>query len=139
MSEPSDEAKKMNIDRLKGDLFECMKPLENIVTEDPSTLFNWVESGSKVSADEFWIRVALIVKLVSLLIMANSELIRDVNAVTNSTHDFIHVILKAGIIPGENGTCRCSRCMEVALSLYKEGCLDDVVDKWWLTGTSGAN
>ena len=42
-----------------------------------------------------------------------------------------HLIVEAGIIPGDDDMCRCEQCKMVAISMADAGYLDNIEDKWW--------
>lgn len=42
-----------------------------------------------------------------------------------------HIIMEAGIVPGEFPKCRCDECRSVAISMDEAGYLSHVKDRWW--------
>lgn len=44
--------------------------------------------------------------------------------------DMAHVIIEAGVIPGEDYSCRCEQCANVARGMHDAGYIR-ALDEWW--------
>ena len=56
---------------------------------------------------------------------------REIVELRASRDDAHHVLVRNGIIPGADGTCRCNQCRNVAKAYAEAGYAFTVKDRWW--------
>ena len=48
-----------------------------------------------------------------------------------SRDDAHHVLVRNGVVPGVDGTCRCNQCRNVAIAYAEAGYTFTITDRWW--------
>jgi len=60
-----------------------------------------------------------------------SAIQQHVTELRQSRDDAHHVLVRHGVVPGADGTCRCNQCRAVAEAYAKAGYAFTIKDRWW--------